>query len=242
MSQNDDQSLRPIADRFAHINNPAALAAAVRGDDTNSIVAQTPGGVEMQEAAAQRAFTHDDRLPIKGLSQVKPGLERIGFVFGEPLTGQDSIFIQCKLPPGWTKKATDHSMWSDLLDEKGRKRASIFFKGAFYDYDAHISFICRYGVRAMYCDENGVKVGALEATHKLLRIEDQSTEPPTIVAQDVPLANPQWDKDREEARKRETALETAGIALEAQLKDQYPEYRDPLAYWDDALQGVVVNA
>jgi hypothetical protein len=30
-------------------------------------------------------------------------------------------------------------MWNDILDEKGRKRSSYFFKGAFYDRDAHMS-------------------------------------------------------------------------------------------------------
>jgi hypothetical protein len=42
------------------------------------------------------------------------------------------------LPPGWKVVPTDHSMWSDLVDAKGEKRASIFYKAAFYDRDAFI--------------------------------------------------------------------------------------------------------
>jgi hypothetical protein len=49
-----------------------------------------------------------------------------------------------KLPAGWKKVATEHSMWSDLLDDQGRKRAAIFFKAAFYDYSAFIRWECPF--------------------------------------------------------------------------------------------------
>ena len=45
------------------------------------------------------------------------------------------------LPEGWEKKSTDHSMWFDLIDNKGNKRARIFEKA--FD-ESFISFETRY--------------------------------------------------------------------------------------------------
>ncbi len=37
-------------------------------------------------------------------------------------------------------------MWNELVDDKGRVRASFFYKGAFYDRDAFINFNTRYSI------------------------------------------------------------------------------------------------
>ena len=52
----------------------------------------------------------------------------------------DDLFTDVKLPQGWRIQPTNHSMWSDLLDEAGVKRAAIFYKAAFYDRSAFIRF------------------------------------------------------------------------------------------------------
>ena len=103
--------------------NPAALQAAMRGDLANALLASTPGGIEKQEAEGQRALVASTTLPktIHGASRAQ--LTEIGFKFGEDA---DDLFVNCELPTGWTKRATNHSMHSDLLDDKGRKRAGIF--------------------------------------------------------------------------------------------------------------------
>lgn len=110
---------------------PAAVSAAARGDLENLLVAATPGGIEQQEAMGQAALVGTrDILPIKC---PRKELEALGFVFGET---SDDLFINVTFPNGWSKKATDHSMWSDLLDETGKKRGAIFYKAAFYDRKA----------------------------------------------------------------------------------------------------------
>ena len=43
--------------------NPAALAAASRGDLANALIASTPGGIERQEAAGQRTLVESAMLP-----------------------------------------------------------------------------------------------------------------------------------------------------------------------------------
>ncbi len=113
--------------------NPAALSALMRGDVENAIVAQTPGGIELQEAAGQAALVGTRDLLPRDCPREQ--LEALGFVFGEDA---DDLFVNVTLPKGWRKKATDHSMWSDLLDDKGVKRGSIFYKAAFYDRSAFL--------------------------------------------------------------------------------------------------------
>ena len=59
----------------------------------------------------------------------------------------DDLFYNVQLPEGWEIKATDHPMWNDLFDDKGRKRANFFYKATFYDRDAFINFDTRFHVR-----------------------------------------------------------------------------------------------
>ena len=116
--------------------NPAALSALAKGDLENFATASTPGGIEAQEKAGQALLVASANMP-KSMSPSREAFEALGFVFG---TEVDELFLKAKLPPGWTRAATDHSMWSTIVDEKGRKRVEIFYKAAFYDRraDAHI--------------------------------------------------------------------------------------------------------
>lgn len=125
--------------------NPAALNAALSGDFVNALAASTPGGIERQEAEGQKSFVASATLPKDMMGTTREQLEAIGFKFG---ADADDLFVNCTLPPGWTKRATDHSMWSDLLDEQGRKRGGIFYKAAFYDRNAHMSMNRRYSVHS----------------------------------------------------------------------------------------------
>ena len=133
---------------------PAALGALLGGDMENFIAAATPGGIEAQEKAGQIEQSFLETLPREGTLVGQWGRrdnyleewERLGFVFNE--SGGDDLFIEAKFPQGWRKQATDHAMWSHLLDDKGRKRASIFYKAAFYDRKAHIHFERRYSASA----------------------------------------------------------------------------------------------
>jgi hypothetical protein len=114
--------------------NPAALEAAAAGDLPNAITAMTPGGIEAQEAAGQQRLSTNELLPADGIEEVSNAL---GFTYDPKIV--DRIFVKAKIPAGWKKVPhADRSMWSDLVDDKGVKRAGIFFKAAFYDYKAYI--------------------------------------------------------------------------------------------------------
>lgn len=114
----------------------ATFGALTKGDLKNAIIAATPGGIEQQEADGQKEFVGNSVLPFVFNSGTKEHLEAAGVVFGEKI---DELFQAVQLPEGWHKKATDHSMWSELIDEHGKKRASIFYKAAFYACSAFIN-------------------------------------------------------------------------------------------------------
>ncbi len=101
-------------------------------------------GVEAQEARGQQELVNSDVLPIEGLQPwrdevgVQQTLESLGVIFGERVEG-DELFINVTLPEGWKKIATDHSMWSDLMDDQDNIVANIFYKAAFYDRKAAIN-------------------------------------------------------------------------------------------------------
>ena len=109
-------------------------------DRSNMLVAMTPGGIELQEAAGQAVFAGTKELfPINcNVGTSREDLEALGFRFHENL---DDLFCRVTLPQGWRKQATDHSMWTDILDETGTRRVAVFYKAAFYDRSAFASLV-----------------------------------------------------------------------------------------------------
>lgn len=116
---------------------PAALAAAARGDRENFIAAMISDGIKTQEKRGQIEQSFAETLPIQGTSTPKEiaVFEALGFKFGGKV---DDLFIETTFPEGWRKKPTSHDMWTDILDDKGVKRGSIFYKAAFYDRSAEV--------------------------------------------------------------------------------------------------------
>lgn len=190
------------------MRNPAALAAFMRGDTENARVASTPGGIEAQEAAGQAVLIASSALPREIYEGTREQLEAIGFRFGADV---DELFVAADLPAGWSKRATSHSMNSELLDDKGRVRATIFYKAAFYDRRADMRMRPRYS-RTTYAD------GATEHEHRTL-ITDCDKELHCIGTHrrdDYPSSVEQ------------------GKAADAWLDANFPSWRDPFAYWNDA--------
>ncbi len=96
------------------------------------------GFIEAQEAQGQRGLVNSDTLPTNLRGNAREQLEAAGVKFGDVVEG-DSLFQYVELPEGWEKRATSHSMWSELVDETGTVRATIFYKAAFYDRDAFLN-------------------------------------------------------------------------------------------------------
>lgn len=105
-------------------------------------------GIEVLERQEQMRVTANfNRLPRKG---PKAEAESLGFVFGENIEDGTDLFVAVTAPDGWDIKRTDHSMWSNFVDEQGRIRGRQFYKGAFYDLDAFYSFNSRFYVETEY--------------------------------------------------------------------------------------------
>lgn len=97
------------------------------GDPTEAIL--------IQEAAGQKDLLTSAKLPTKGLNPER--CKELGIVVGETV---DSLFTAVQLPSGLVKKGSDHAMWSYLKDAEDNEVASMFYKAAFYDRDAFITF------------------------------------------------------------------------------------------------------
>ena len=173
----------------------------------------------MQEAAGQATFVNSTTLPKEGLTE--PGImaTRKPFV-PEGLIVKDEhddLFVNVELPAGWVKKANPgHSMWSSLLDEQGRCRAGIFYKAAFYDRNAHISWDSRYNVRTRYLDDRGDQVQVI-VTDAVVGVDTEAGEG-TVLWESAIITG--LDEER-------VAHKTA----EAWLTERRPDGRNPARYW-----------
>lgn len=199
---------------------PAALSALAKGDTFNAAVALSPGGIEAQEAAGQKVFAVAETLPTKGLSEFAAKLTALGFVIGEPVEN-DPIFTRVTLPPGWKKAPTSHSMWTDLVDDRGRKRAGLFYKAAFYDRSAHICWnrAVNYTARTVdgrdeYSVSGDVPVEMVGIV-ALAEQEIHRTEPVSAATQ----------------RERWRVADTLRDQARAWIAEHYPDHEDPFAYW-----------
>lgn len=183
---------------------PAVFAALATGDMHNALVAATPGGIEGQEKAGQAMLTLKfNQLPKDGMERHREALERFGFKIGSDV---DDIFVGVTAPDGWTLRPSDHSMWSYIHDEQGRKRGAVFYKAAFYDRNAHLSLQTRYTGGGDYRDNHKrYSVAKDTATGKVL-IEFGPTE--------------DFTQSEKEDRATFEWLDAA-----------YPDWRNVEAYW-----------
>lgn len=186
--------------------NPAALGAYLKGDIDNFLVAATPGGIEAQEAAGQAMLCASAQIPKEIRGATREQLEALGFKFGADV---DELFVTCTLPLGWKKQATDHSMHSDLLDDKGRQRAGIFYKAAFYDRKADMHMVRRFAISSY---EDGA-----DKDHYRVVVKDGKSV--------IHVAGEYPSRDYTECDRLEKLAE-------AWLIERYPNWQDNFAYWD----------
>lgn len=205
-----------------------------------------PDAIEAQEAQGQKELVESSQLPRKcnyprdfnAIEQYK----KMGIKVVENSEGDD-LFVDVVLPKGWKLEFTDHSMWNSLIDNKGRERATIFYKAAFYDRDAFINFnqrihfrIDRLGfIEGNYERENGVYVS--QNTPFVGRVTDYDesilfeTEQIKCDVEFVDYEGRQVysEEYKEKSREAENKLKTSCLEY---LKKNYPEYEDINAYWD----------
>jgi len=181
------------------------------------------GAIERSEARGQRELVAAAVLPTQGLLQPKERVawEAMGIVIGDVVEGDD-VFTNVTLPTGWAKRATDHSMWSDLVDSKGRKRAAIFYKAAFYDRSAFIRPVTRFSISRDYDRPDRMDV----ASSRVLEGETvrfTSSDRRMTSADGKPLP----------CNERDAATSGGDAECKAWLiENGYPDFANPAAYWD----------
>jgi len=202
------------------------LDAMVRGS--------SDGLIEESEARGQQDLVNSSDLPID--QNRGPTLEEIsdrtGIVFGEKI---NDLFIEVQLPAGWTKKATDHSMWSELLDQHGRERASIFYKAALYDRSAHMHWSRFFNVQTRTIDGQGRERYKSDDFDRSTGedhyyVENANGE---TVHQVAPVMC--WDsvEDRDERQRLMGLNDEASKECREWLAQNHPDWDDPFAYWDE---------
>lgn len=103
---------------------------------------KNPRAIETQKAVGQMELVRSDQLPARVEYPRGARAEMVYEKMGIKVIGRsedDDQFLDVELPPGWRKRATEHYMWSELIDDTGKVRATIFYKAAFYDRDAFIN-------------------------------------------------------------------------------------------------------
>lgn len=175
-------------------------------EDIENFIAALPlGGIEAQEKRGQSMFVSSMILP-KNAPWDK--LKKLGF---KKLDEYDDIFFNAEIPEGWKKEETDHSMWSHIIDNKGRIRANIFYKAAFYDRSSHLNLSRRFSA-LMDHDQNQAFV----------------KDCGKIIYRTAKLKYFRQDGDIE------YYLHCDKIEEEAidWLRKKYPDYQNDMAYWD----------
>lgn len=180
---------------------PVFLDALATGDTSKAIMDQ--------EARGQAALVNGDVLPREGVDALIPA----GVVVGDPV---DDLFVRVTLPAGWRKVPTEHSMWSKLVDDKGRERAAIFYKAAFYDRKAHINLTTRYS--ASYTGEDWDQPPGRKGWYYAY-VKDGDA----IIWRGESVQEVEGDYELSERLLRRAM---------AWADEHYPDWRDPNAYWD----------
>lgn len=165
------------------------------------------------ERAGQASFVNSTTLPTEMSQDAKKVLEEAGVKFLGAVPG-DELFQYVELPAGWKKRSTDHSMHNNLLDDKGRVRATIFYKAAFYDRSASLSVSRRYSTRFDYqrFEREGVGVS-------------QVLDGATVLHATEPVARRAGEESWHVSEKSNK------LAREWLLMN-FPVCDDPGAYWD----------
>lgn len=169
-------------------------------------------GIYAQEAQGQRELVNSTQLPSDGpIAEA----EALGIVFG-PVDERDPMFRPATLPEGWEKRATDHSMWTDIVDDKGRKRLGVFYKAAFYDRSAHFGITPNYAPldELFYGDTLPEKIELDELlTADVARGWFDDTLAQATKRLDYPNEDGHWTERYERVKAIGVLLEKAGVVL-----------------------------
>lgn len=177
--------------------------------------------VGIEEKEGQCSMIGGTRLP-KRISRVnKTSWEELSQRCGIQIAGDsDELFYQVQLPDGWQIVGGDHPMWTTLKDDKGRGRALVFYKAAWYDERAELHLCYRY---QFVNDHDSDKPNII------VNVIDYGQGPEAEVIHEVGRVSRKHEQDMDmENISLENALH---VAAKQWLEVNYPDYRNCYAYW-----------
>lgn len=183
-----------------------------------------------QEAEGQRSFVGSETLPTDmGSPETKSVLEKLGVRFlGE--VPDDPIFQYVEFSEGWKKVPTAEPRLSMLVDTNGRERARIFYKAAPYDRRASLLLETRYTYRDIL-NRSAFDGTLLNDTEPIVAfVTDGCGE--GVGEERILWTSEEFDPPQERLE-RFRAWQAARKQAEAWLDENFPQWRDPLAYWDE---------
>lgn len=167
-------------------------------------------------------MSYEERKEIttkNNLEYTKAQYEKMGIII---LSEYDDLFYNVELPVGWAIRATEHSMWNELLDDTGRKRADFFYKAAFYDRDAFINFTTRFHIKVEHTAPADSRYEVWRSSDFIGRVMDGNNI--VIETETVPSTGDYTKDDKIKGELRDT--------LKTYMNNNYPDYEDINAYWD----------
>jgi hypothetical protein len=169
-----------------------------------------------------KEMNYEEREAIvtrNNIEYTKEQYKRMGI---EIISEHDDLFWNVILPEGWEVKSTDHTMWNELVDNKGRKRANFFYKAAFYDRDAFINFNTRFHIEVDH-------IADPESDYKVWKDSDYQG---TVKDGDVVICSTACVQPTGDYFKDDEIKKPLYEQLEAFMKEHYPNYSDINAYWE----------
>lgn len=192
--------------------------------------------IQGMEAEGQRQLVNSLEIPRDWRGFKEDLLKEMGFYIPPSLqTDRGDIFRPADLPNGWSKKGSDHAMWSYLVDEKGFRRFSIFYKAAFYDRSAHIGVERRFRIVRDYDAPDDTMTYTVEAAmpNGERKVIYTFTHEKKIARNDSADATQEertayWDA-------RDAIEKECGEACTSWLTERFPDPFNPTKHWDAEL-------
>jgi len=185
----------------------------------HAILGGDPGAILDQEAAGAAELRIKSFLPVQGTQGREEEWEKVGVTFGP--VPDDDIFREAFLPEGWVKESDSHDPRHMVIrDAKGRVRATMFYKAAFYDRKANVNLRSRYSIRQHYDAPDGT-------------IQWQVYDCETVI-HTVERKSPSREKEPEAYYELLNKLYRNDGGARDWLDKEFPDWRDPTAYWEDA--------
>jgi hypothetical protein len=167
-------------------------------------------------------MSFEDRFRITELNKINYTKEQYKKMGIKIIDTYDDLFWNVELPEGWTTRATDHSMWNELVDNRGRVRAKFFYKAAFYDREAFIHFNTRFHVLVDHVASPEEDFHIWEMSDYQGTVKDGDTV--IYATERIPASGDYF----EDAKMKEPLF----TKLACYMQEHYPNYEDIHAYWE----------